>query len=246
MITHAHVCVLPDHGAATREAAEHFARAVDTALAERSAAHIALSGGSTPRDLYVHLATTDYRERIPWARVHLYLTDERVVPVSSPESNIGMIEATLTTRVPIPRQNVHMFSVGSPDVQGIARLYEGVLRHHLGDPPRFDLVLLGLGEDTHTASLFPGSSALRPSPRLALPVVAMHLATRQRLTLTPRAINAAHAVVFLVTGAAKAEAVRIVLEGAVDPLLHPAQIVRPTAGTLTFVLDESSARMLTQ
>lgn len=244
MTTHAEVVVLPDHAAATREAAERVARAAGAATAERSAAHMALAGGTTPRDLYALLATPPYRERIEWPRVHLYQTDERLAPVSSPESNIGMIESTLVARVPLPADNVHMFAVGSFDVGGIARHYERVLVHHLGDPPRFDLVLLGLGADAHTASLFPGSDALRPSARLALPAVAMDATTRQRVTLTPRAINAARAVLFLVTGAGKAEAVRTVLDGEVDPLRYPAQIVRPENGALTFVLDEDAARLL--
>jgi 6-phosphogluconolactonase len=236
------VCANPR--AAAETAAGRFVAAVDAAFARANRAAVALSGGSTPRELYALLAVPPWRERVDWSRVHVFLVDERWVPITSPESNAGMILRTLLAPAAVPTGNIHFYDITSLDVGGAALEYERTLREVAGDPPRLDVVLLGLGEDAHTASLFPGSGALAPSARLVVPAVSMQVATRQRLTLTPTAINAARAILFFVTGEKKAAAVHAVLRGPRSPLRYPGQIVRPTDGTITWILDRAAAAEL--
>jgi 6-phosphogluconolactonase len=223
-----------------REAARRFTELAVEAVEFRGRFSVALSGGSTPAALYRLLAKAPYREQIPWTGVHLFWGDERCVPPGDPGSNYRMAEETLIAGVPIPPENVHRIR-GELEPRMAARAYERELQDFFCGPrTRFDLVLLGLGDDGHTASLFPNSPAPDETERLTAAVQA-HYQDRpaHRVTLTLPAINTARAVLFLVTGGDKAGMVQAVLEGPAGQ--SPAGKVRPSAGQLTWLLDAEAA-----
>lgn len=241
------VRVLDSPAALSRAAAELFRETVASAVAERGRCAVALSGGSTPRALYRLLAdpTAPYRSLIPWAALHLFWGDERYVPPTHADSNFHMVSDTLLRSIPLPASNLHRIEAELADPAQAAARYsaELVSFFHLapGEAPRFDLVLLGLGDDTHTASLFPGSELVLETERLvAAPYVAAH--SGHRITLTPKVLNAARLAVFLVSGSAKAPALRAVLEGPYDPLRHPAQIVK--AARTLWLADRDAAAQI--
>ena len=231
-------------------AATEFLRLGSEAIAGRGAFHVALAGGETPRAAYERIAET-WREApggaLPWDHVHLYWSDERMVPRDDPRSNFAMARAALVSRVPIPAENVHPVEVDAANPAAAATRYEETLRatcpHEPGSLPRFDLVLLGMGADGHTASLFPGAPSLSEAARLAM--AARHPDTGEpRVTLTLPVINNAATIAVLVSGGAKAAMLeRAVLgrgrrEGA--PLL-PVERLSPTRGTLLWLADEEAA-----
>jgi 6-phosphogluconolactonase len=249
--------ILDDKDALTRAAAAAFtARAVTAATTNaRGIFSVALAGGSTPRDLYRLLADENepFRDRLPWERIHFFWGDERHVPPDHPDSNYRMAREAMLDRAPgapgapIPRANVHRIRAENPDAAAAAGAYEEELQafFHLreGARPRFDLILLGLGPEGHTASLFPGSPAVRESERL---VAAPWVEKLQsfRITLTPPVINRAAAVLFLVAGEEKAEALHHVLEELGDADLYPARAVRPVDGDLLWLIDRAAAKDL--
>jgi len=240
------VVVLPDPVAVAREAAERFTRLAQQAVAERGRFAVALSGGSTPRELYALLSAGPYREQVPWPGVHLFWGDERCVLPDDPQSNYRLVRETLLERVPLPAANVHRIRAElSPDVA--AEAYAQELRRFFGAyeaPPRFDLVLLGMGPDGHTASLFPGTAGMEAAGRA---VVANWVPKQEawRITLAYPTLNAAREVIFLVTGAAKAKSLRDVLQPSPRRSALPAQRVWPTKGTLTWLVDEAAASLVT-
>ncbi|MER3473187.1 MAG: 6-phosphogluconolactonase [Armatimonadota bacterium] len=219
-------------------------RAVADAIAERAQDILrrqarftmVLSGGNTPRALYALLANA-YRHRIDWNRVHFFWGDERYVPLDHPASNYRMAREVLIDPLEIPRANVHPMPVDEAEPRRTAQRYEEHLRETFGGMPRFDLILLGMGSDGHTASLFPNTPALAERERWVA-VGEAPTEPRIRLTLTLPVLNAGRCVYFLVTGADKAEMVRkVLLENA--PV--PAGLVRPEAGELVWWLDAESA-----
>jgi 6-phosphogluconolactonase len=239
----AEIVVVPDPSALASKAAQHFAILALEAIGSRGRFSVALSGGSTPGALYSLLAEAPYREQIPWEGVHLFWSDERCVPPDDPDSNYWLANERLIAHVPILGENVHRLR-GELQPEAAARGYDRTLRDFFCGPrPRFDLVLLGLGSDGHTASLFPGSDALHETERLAVAVEA-HYQDRpaQRVTLTLPAINTARQVLFLIAGRAKAGIVHAALEGPGGRF--PAQYVQPTAGQLTWLLDAEAAGQL--
>ena len=217
-------------------------------LAAKSSAQqpfsVALSGGNTPRRVYELLATEEFKSQVNWQLVHIFFGDERPVPSDNPASNYGMAVATLISRVPIPESNVHSIS-GAGDPHENALSYERELRFYFAGSawPRFDLVLLGMGEDGHTASLFPGSEGV--SEKKAW-VVANWVAQLNefRLTLTAPAINSAAQILFLINGASKASRLKAVLNGPFQPDLIPAQLIKPDQGELTWMIDKAAAANL--
>jgi 6-phosphogluconolactonase len=239
----AEIVVVPDVEALAREAAQRFVELAREAAGSRGRFTVALSGGSTPGRLFRLLAEEPYRVQIPWKEVYLFWGDERCVPPDDPESNYRLVEEALIAHVPIPPENVHRMS-GELGASLAAQAYENRLQDFFCGPrPRFDLVLLGLGEDGHTASLFPGSPLLDERERLAAPAMATSQdRPAQRVTLTLPAINMARQVLFLVTGEAKAEVVQAVIAGPAGR--YPAQRIQPTAGQLTWLLDAAAASHL--
>jgi 6-phosphogluconolactonase len=226
-----------------RTAAEHFVERASNAVSAHGRFAVALAGGSTPRLLYQLLAS-DFRDRLEWTTVHLFFGDERCVSRDHPDSNYRMAYESLIAHVEIPASNVHPIK-GDGDPTTSAHLYEAELREFFRDStaPAFDLVLLGLGDDGHTASLFPATSALTVGDKWAAANWVEKLQTH-RITLTPTAINSAAGVTFLVTGGTKAPAVKSVLTGPWQPERLPAQLIKPEAGTLTWLLDSQAAALL--
>jgi 6-phosphogluconolactonase len=239
----AEIMVVPDQEALAHEAARRFTSLVREAVDSRGRASVVLSGGSTPRRLFALLAAEPYCNQIPWEQVHLFWADERCVPPEDDGSNYRMAQEILISQVPIPPDQVHRI-LGELAPEVAARAYERDLQDFFCGPrPRFDLVLLGLGEDGHTASLFPDSPLLAERERLVAPATASYQGRPAgRITLTLPAINTARQVLFLVAGSAKAGIVESVLRGPGGPF--PAQGIRLTAGRLSWLLDAAAAAQL--
>ncbi len=240
--------VLPGADELMHAAAELWVATAVTAVGASGRFVVALSGGSTPQRLYRLLATDPYASRVDWSRVDVFWGDERCVAPDDPASNYRMARETLLARVPIPAGNVHRIH-GEDEPAAAATAYERELREIFATadgPPRlvpgsrFDLVLLGMGADGHTASLFPGTTALREPARWVRAVSAAEGST-VRVTLTPAVINAAAEVVFLISGRAKAATLRRVREGPYQPDVLPAQIIAPRAGRLRWLADADAA-----
>jgi len=241
----AEVIIAADAAAVAREAAERIVNLARMAASARGRFSVALSGGSTPGVLYRLLAEDPYREQMPWDAVHLFWSDERCVPPDHSGSNYRLVDETLISRAPILPDNVHRVH-GELEPQAAARAYESTLVDFFCGPhARFDLVLLGLGRDGHTASLFPGSAALEERERLAVAAEATYEdRPAHRVTLSLPAINSAREVMFLVTGRDKAAIARAVLEEPGERF--PAQRVRPLAGQLTWLLDSEAGGQLSR
>jgi len=241
----ADLAVLPSAAALADAAAGRFVAAAGDAISSRGQFIVALSGGSTPRDTYRQLATEALVSRVTWSRVQVLWGDERCVPPDHAESNYRMARETLLDRVPVPAANVHRIH-GEDDPATAAGVYEATLRALLRTPAgaRIDLVLLGLGEDGHTASLFPGSAAVHEQTRWVMAARAA-AAWMWRITLTPAVINAAAEVLFLVSGGAKAGILRRVLEGPRRPEELPAQAIAPSNGRVRWFVDAAAAADLT-
>jgi 6-phosphogluconolactonase len=219
------------------------------AVAERGLFLIALSGGRTPEQLYRRLASAPFRDQGDWTDTQFFFSDERCVSPDDPDSNFHLADQTLFRPLAIPRDHIHRMACEQVGSDAAARDYEGLLRTVTKTPtgawPRLDLVLLGIGQDGHTASLFPGTDAVHERGRC----VAVGYAPsghRTRLTLTLGVINQASVVLFLVTGAGKAGIVKTILESQekADRLL-PAALVRPERGRLIWLLDPPAAAQLT-
>ena len=237
-----------DVDAVYRAGAGLLARAADAAERERGVFTVALAGGSTPRGLYSLLATDQQlRALVPWEHAELFWSDERHVPPGHPDSNYRMADEALVSRVAVPPARVHRVHGEDADAAQAARLYEAEVRRTVraeeGTTPRFDLILLGLGTDGHTASLFPGTDALSERTRLVVANRVEKLGA-ERITMTYPLLNAARRVMFVVTGSDKAPAVRDVLEPAPGSPELPAAGVRPVDGRLIWVLDRAAASLL--
>jgi 6-phosphogluconolactonase len=204
---------------------------------------VALAGGHTPERAYQLLAQPPLRSQVPWGQVHVFWGDERCVPPDDPQSNARMARQALLGHVSVPEAHVHPI-LCARDPHRAAEEYEGLLRTFFGEGrPNFDLVYLGLGENGHTASLFPGTPALDAQERW---VAEVYVAEQDmwRVTLTAPVINQAAAVVFLVAGAAKSRVVQRVLEGPFQPHRLPAELIRPIDGSLDWMIDKEAGREL--
>jgi len=241
--------VCADPAAAAVEAAELVAAICTRAVASRGACAVALSGGETPKPLYAALASDAYRRRVPWGRLHVFWGDERCVPPDDPRSNYRLARELLLSKVPVPAEQIHRMPGDTAHHEAAAAAYEATLRAVLPRTadgwPRFDLVLLGLGDNAHTASLFPRSAVLRERER-AVVAEFVEDAGMWRMTLTVPVLTRAAETLFLVAGASKAEAVRAVLEGPADPDDVPAALIRPVDGRVTWLLDAPAASRLTR
>ena len=227
----------------SQAAAEVFSEAADGAIAERGRFSVALSGGNTPRRLHEILAAEPFRSQINWKAVHVFWGDERCVPPDDPRSNFRMARETLLDHVAIPSENIHPVQ-GELDPAQAAEKYEAELQaFFVGKPPVFDLILLGLGDNAHTASLFPHTPVLNETKRWASQVYVAEL-DMYRVTFTAPLINQADQVVFLVSGAGKAAALQNVLEGPYHPQEYPAQLIRPNGAHPLWLVDRAAAHKL--
>jgi len=232
--------VFPNSESLSRYAADLFARSAREAVAKRGRFAVALSGGNTPRRTYELLASEDYKGELPWDSVHIFWGDERCVPLSSKESNAGEAMRLWLNSAPIPESHVHPVD-GTLKPEAAAEKYEAEITRFFGDAqPVFDLILLGLGENGHTASLFPETPVLDERSRFVREVYVPEL-EMYRITLTAPAINRSALVTFLIFGGKKADVVREVLEGPNEPNHLPAQLINPTNGELLWIIDESAA-----
>ncbi|MGE5072452.1 MAG: 6-phosphogluconolactonase [Anaerolineae bacterium] len=236
------VRVFDDLDSLSAAAAALFTEACASAVAERGRALVALSGGSTPAGLYSLLARPPYLHQVDWPRLHVFWGDERLVPPTDPQSNYRQAYDAFLSRVPIPDANIHRVPVELPP-SGAAQAYALTIKQFADSPllwPRLDLVLLGMGDDGHTASLFPGSPV-----DLTVPAVAVtgdyQGRPANRVTLTPPVFNAARRVLFLVSGQSKSQSLAHVLYGSYQPDRLPAQRIRPTDGELIWLVDRAAA-----
>lgn len=241
------IVICPDIQTLAQEASERFGQLAAQAVTERGRFLVALAGGSTPETTYMLLANEPYRTRVSWQKIHVFWSDERCVPPDNPESNYRMVHKTLLSQVPIPSENIHRMAGERDNPAEAAHEYAEVLRNcfHLKEStwPRFDLILLGMGEDGHVASLFPETGVLEEVHDM---VVALYVPELKayRLTLTLPVLNQAAHVVFLVTGRAKAAALRSVLEEGPEAGALPAHRVRPAKGELLWLVDREAASLL--
>jgi 6-phosphogluconolactonase len=233
-------------------AAEEVIRAATDAVAQRGRFTIALSGGSTPKSLF-NLLATNARTVLPWDRMFFFWGDERHVPPTDPDSNYKMAEETMLSKIPVAAGNVFRIAAENPDAAAAAESYEKTLQKFFtlepnhekpGQFPRFDLILLGMGPDGHTASLFPGSAGLQEKSRLVIANWVEKFKTH-RLTFTLPVLNAAACVAFLVSGTDKAPALHAVLESDAPGEQYPSKLVRPADGKVIWLIDRAAASQLT-
>jgi 6-phosphogluconolactonase len=224
-------------------AAEEVVRAAEEAVAARGRFTIALSGGSTPKSLF-NLLATNARSTLPWDRMFFFWGDERHVPPTDPDSNYRMADEAMLSKIPVAAGNVFRIVAENPDAAAAAEAYEQTLRKFFqlgpGEFPRFDLILLGIGPDGHTASLFPGTAALQEKSRLVVANWVEKLKT-SRITLTLPVLNAGRCVAFLVSGTDKADALKAVLEGDAPGEQYPSKLVKPSDGKLIWLVDRAAA-----
>ncbi len=236
------VKIVPDGDALAHTAAQEFHRLSETAVQESGRFSVALSGGNTPRAVYTLLASE--HQQLPWDRIHIFFGDERHVPPDHPDSNFRMASESLLSKVPIPENNIHRIRA-ELEADAAAKEYEQELRvfFHLADHdwPRFDLIFLGIGEDGHTASLFPGSKALAEASRRVAPNWVEKFQAF-RITLTFPVLNHAAEVLFMVSGAGKAQILsEVVRPGARK---YPAQNIEPQNGQLLWLVDQNAGSLL--
>jgi 6-phosphogluconolactonase len=239
------VRIFADLAALSQAAAALFVDACTAAVIARGRALVALSGGGTPLKLYELLARPPYAGLVDWPHVHIFWGDERCVPPEDLQSNYRQSHDALLLRVPLPRENIHRVD-GAREPDDAAIAYALTLKGFAEPPlswPRFDLVLLGMGDDGHTASLFPGSAVEMVGATAAI-TAAYQGRPANRVTLTPPVFNAARRVLFLVSGESKSQAISDVLYGDFRPALLPAQRIRPVDGDLIWMLDQAAANRL--
>lgn len=241
-----HITIASSEAAFLKKAAQVFLESVADAVSARGQATVALSGGSTPKKFFSYLAEPYYRERIPWTKVHFFWGDERCVPPDHADSNYKMAMDALLKKVQVPSVNIHRMPGEMEDPREAAKSYDRSMRLFFKTDrsvPKFDLVLLGLGEDGHTASLFPKTVALTEREKL---VVGHHVESvhANRLTVTFPVINSARRVVFLCAGDSKSAIIKEIFRTDLAVDRFPAQRVNPVEGELIWILDSQSAARL--
>jgi 6-phosphogluconolactonase len=242
------IIILLDAAAVARRAAEEFVSIAAQAVKEKGTCNVVLAGGSTPKALYSLLVDhPEFRARVPWDKLQLFFGDERHVPPDHTDSNFRMATEAMIAKSPLRPEQVTRIKGELADSETAAREYEEALRRHFhlsaGEYPRFDFVLLGMGEEGHTLSLFPGTKALHAGDRLVVRNWIGKLYA-ERITLTAATINQAACILFMVTRADKACALKAVLEGPYEPEQLPAQLMQPRDGKLLWLVDTAAASML--
>jgi len=240
------VQVLKDEDAVARAAADIFVNLAPQPHGNRRPFRVALAGGTMPQALYALLASAEYRNRMAWDLVSFFFGDERAVPPDHPDSNYRMANVVLFCPLDISAKNVYRMKGEMPDLEAAAAAYERELQSAFEGArvPHFDLIFLGMGPDGHTASLFSGSPALAECKRLVVPVMDAPKPPPRRLTLTVPVFNAGQLVLFMATGADKAQALREVLQGTASPDQYPAKHVRPGPEHLVWLVDEAAGGTL--
>ena len=249
---HREIVVIDQPSGVAAEAAKRFQSLAKASIAANGRFTVALSGGSTPKTMHTLLAAAPYAESIDWSKVFIFFGDERCVPPDHPDSNYRMALETLLSKVAIPTENIYRMHA-EDEPQEAAEAYNSDLQKFFGlaeaggpSPesfPRLDLIFLGMGPDGHTASLFPGTAALEERSK-AVTANYIPKLDANRITLTAPTINQAAHIVFLIEGESKASALYEVLEGEYQPQVYPSQLIRPTQGQLTFLLDSAAAANL--
>lgn len=241
--------IFPDTAAIAKRASELFIEAAKAAIADHGVFNVALSGGSTPKALNNLLAAEPLRSQINWANLKIFFGDERHAGPTDPDSNYRMTTETLLSKAPLKPAQVHRIMGEYPEAEKAALEYEQVLRTQFnlsaGQLPRFDLIFLGMGDEGHTLSLFPGTKALHDGGRLVMHNWVGKLYT-DRITCTAPVANNSAMVVFMIGGAAKAPALKAVLEGPHEPEQLPSQLIAPANGQLFFLLDTAASAMLSK
>ncbi len=241
--------ILPDGAAIARRAAQEFVQAAAAAVRAKGSFDVSLAGGSTPKALYSLLVNDPtLRSQVPWDKLHLFFGDERHVPPDHPDSNFRMATEAMISKSPLKPAQVTRIKAEYPDAEKAALEYEKALREYFklkdAEYPRFDLLLVGMGNEGHTLSLFPGTKALHPDGRIVVSNWIGKLYT-ERITLTAPAANNSAEIIFMVTGADKACALKAVLEGPFEPEQLPAQLLQPKNGKLLWLVDAAAGSMLT-
>ena len=240
--------VLATPAATARAAAQFFLEAAVKAVTARGVARIAISGGSTPKSMFGLLADPagPFLKQVPWDKIDLYWVDERCVPPDNIESNYRMTREAMLSKVPLPAGRVHRME-GELEPEVAAARYESIIRNSFrlegAETPTFDLILLGMGDDGHTASLFPHTDALNEMGHIVVP---NHVPQKDawRITLTWPVINQGREVAFLIEGEEKTQVLHDVLLGPYQPDTYPSQLIRPASGRLTLLLDTAAAAKL--
>lgn len=233
--------IFPDNESFVNGAADFIVEIAAQAIAERGRFVIALSGGGTPKPIYARLATAEYQARVDWSKAHIFFGDERCVPPDDSRSNYRMTREAWFDQAALPAENIHRIrGEDEPALEALRYEYEIARLYRAHTCPAFDLILLGMGDNGHTASLFPGTAALRETTRW---VVAQYVEVMQtwRVTFTAPLINAARHVAFLAEGAGKAQMLWNVLKGPYQPDVLPSQLIRPTHGELHWLVDAAAA-----
>jgi 6-phosphogluconolactonase len=248
MTSNREIRILADANSIAQTAAAEFLEAASDSIREKGSFSIALAGGSTPKALYGLLASNPLLQaKVPWGKIQFFFGDERHVPPDHPESNFRMAKEAMLVKAPIDSRQVHRIKGEKREAAEAAMEYEDDLRASFGlaadQLPGFDLVLLGMGPEGHTASLFPGTKALKEERRLVVSNWVGKLYT-DRITFTPPVLNNAARVIFMVHGEEKAPALKAVLEGPYEPEQLPAQLIRPKLGKVLWLVDPSAASML--
>jgi 6-phosphogluconolactonase len=248
MTSNREIRILADANSIAQTAAAEFLQLAGGAVREKGSFSVALAGGSTPKALYGLLAGNPLLQaKVPWSKIQFFFGDERHVPPDHPESNFRMAKEAMFDKAPINPEQVHRIKAEKRNAAEAAVQYEDDLRASFrlaaDQLPGFDLVLLGMGPEGHTASLFPGTKALQEERRLVVSNWVGKLYT-DRITLTPPVLNNAARVIFMVHGEEKAPALKAVLEGPYEPEQLPAQLIRPKLGKVLWLVDPSAASML--
>ena len=240
-----HIQIFSDQDTLSHAAARHVVQIARESIATHGRFSLALSGGSTPKGLYRLLGSEPYRSQIDWALVEIFWSDERCVPPESEESNFHLAQQTLLQQIPIASDQIHRMPADLPNRDQASHAYTVEMQTVFGTDriPKFDLLQLGMGPEGHTASLFPHQPSLHEQTRLVMPVT-VPKPPPDRLTFTPPLLNAAIHILYLVTGADKADALHAVLEGPHQPDEYPAQLVNPPQGEVTWFLDRAAAEKL--
>ncbi|MFD3003066.1 6-phosphogluconolactonase [Pontibacter toksunensis] len=236
--------IFEDKAQLSKAAAELFVKTAQEAVQQNGRFTVALTGGSSPVQLYDLLAQQPYVEQVPWEKTFVFWGDERWVPLTDDRSNARMAMETFLNKVPVPAAQIYPMWEDGKEPEEFANKYEQLLKAHFSQQiPQFDLILLGMGDDGHTASLFPGTAVLHETSRL---VQAYYLGPQSmyRITLTAPLINQAKTICFLTFGSNKAPALQEVLEGERNPEKYPSQLIQPKNGEVIWLVDESAASKL--